>query len=139
MVNTNLEQITPILGVEAANSVQKEFILEKDIVFDCVPKKDQSEAIAKLEKKYLAKPKEIKKLIEQAKNLFANEEDLYLLLAQTWIKTREGNWENTDDLSTWLEVGYGQPGDLSPSPCLICCREAKERGSLTDRQYIYLI
>lgn len=38
----------------------------------------------------------------------------------------------------WVELGFGQPGDLEKSPCFIWCSHVRESGSITRRDYQYI-
>ena len=59
-----------------------------------------------------------------------NERIASLVSPSDWVKSEEGE--------SWVELGYGQPGDLEPEPCVVFCNLSYEPGCIASRTYRYL-
>ena len=75
-------------------------------------------------------------LINQARELFTGDYEYAIDSLKSVIT--EQDWQKEDDWESWVEVGFGQPGDLEPSPCVIYCVCSNEPGCVTNRNYRYL-
>ena len=84
-------------------------------------------------------------LVREARRYFS-EENLIIdsLISSIERLVVDSDWEyvsNTDGeygYESWVELGYGQPGDLEPEPVIVFCTCSSEPGCITAKSYRYL-
>lgn len=77
-------------------------------------------------------------LIAEAKVRFASEDDLQDIIKYIEKVVDDSQFSSDVDGDLWVEVDYGQPGDLEPMPCLVRCSLSLAPGCITSRSYSYI-
>ena len=80
----------------------------------------------------------VTRLLAEATEVFRSDERLDLILSRIPAMVSETDWRQEGDFHEWVELAYGQPGDLEKSPCLVFCRLADGLGAIASEDYKYI-
>ena len=84
-------------------------------------------------------------LVLEARQYFSESHiDIESLISSIERLVADKDWENVPDTDgeygyeSWVELSYGQPGDLEPEPVVVFCICSNEPGCITAKTYRYL-
>ena len=83
-------------------------------------------------------------LVLEARQYFSSESYIDSIISSIERLVADTDWENvpdTDDeygYESWVELSYGQPGDLEPEPVVVFCTCSNAPGCITAKTYRYL-
>ena len=83
-------------------------------------------------------------LIREARQCFSSESHIDSIISSIERLVADTDWENVPDTDgeygyeSWVELSYGQPGDLEPEPVVVFCTCSNEPGAITAKTYKYL-
>lgn len=77
-------------------------------------------------------------LIAEVKVRFASEEDIEDIIKYIEKTVNDNQFGSDENDEWWVEVDYGQPGDLEPMPCVVRCNLNNSPGCITASCYSYI-
>ena len=83
-------------------------------------------------------------LVLEARQYFSSESHIDSIISSIERLVADTDWENVPDTDgeygyeSWVELGYGQPGDLESEPVVVFCTCSNEPGAITAKTYMYL-
>ncbi len=83
-------------------------------------------------------------LVLEARQYFSEEKHIDSMISSIERLVADTDWENVPDTDgeygyeSWVELSYGQPGDLEPEPVVVFCICSNAPGCITAKTYRYL-